>query len=271
MRNVLIASLLLAAAPAAAQDSFAERAALASVGDHRSEANRARNEFRHPVQTLQFFGIEDGMSVLEISPGGGWYTEVLAPALRDHGRYVIAHWDPAVADQPAYRYRQVESMQAKFAERPELYDQVEILPFSPPASASLGDAGRFDVLLTFRNTHGWVNAGIAADLFREFARVLKPGGVLGVVQHRAAPGSDAAAAASGYVPEELVKRLAAEAGLEFVASSEVNGNPLDTRDHPEGVWTLPPSLRLGDQDRARYLSIGESDRMTLKFRKLSQG
>lgn len=251
-----------------AGDPVAERLANAAAGDHRSASNIERNLYRHPVETLEFFGLQDGMSVLEIWPGSGWYTEILAPAIRDHGEFYIATWDPEVAGQPDYRYRLPIEMQAKFEARPDLYDQVKWVYFSPPESASLGADGSYDMILTFRNTHGWVNHGQAPDIFTEFARVLKPGGVLGVVQHRAAPGADPAETASkGYVAEAHIKALAEAAGLEFEAASEINANPKDGRDHPEGVWTLPPSLRLGDEDREKYVAIGESDRMTLRFRK----
>lgn len=261
-------ALSLLAAPLAGAQTFSERVAAASVGDHRSKANIARNEYRHPVETLAFFGIGDGMTVLEIWPGGGWYTEVLAPALRDNGKLYIANWDPNVPGQPQYRYDLPKQMAATFAANPGVYDQVGEVYWSPPESNSLGEAGSYDAVLTFRNVHGWVNSGEAQDVFNEFARVLKPGGVLGVVQHRAAEGTDPQATAkSGYVSEAWVKTLAANAGLEFEASSEVNANPKDTRDHPEGVWTLPPGLALGDTDRAKYEAIGESDRMTLRFRK----
>ena len=267
MKPMFIAlALTVAASPVIAEDSYIDRVASASVGEHRSAANRARNEFRHPTQTLGFFGFEEGMSVLEIWPGGGWYTEVIAPAVRDHGAYSVANWDPAVEGQPNYRYELPKQLRARFEERPDLYDQVREVLYSPPESASLGEENSYDLVLTFRNTHGWVGSGLAGSVFQEFARVLKPGGVLGVVQHRAAPGTDPAVTArNGYVSEEHVKALAEAAGLQFLAASEVNANPLDSRDHPEGVWTLPPGLNLGEQDRDRYQAIGESDRMTLKF------
>jgi predicted methyltransferase len=260
--------LLFSAAAVAGGHTFGERVAKGAEGDHRSAGNIARNQYRHPVETLEFFGIEDGMTVLEIWPGGGWYTEVLAPAMRDHGKLVIANWDPAVEGQPSYRYSLPKKLHETFAKYPGVYDQVKEVHYSPPESASLGEAGAYDAVLTFRNTHGWVNAGLAQDIFNEFARVLKPGGILGVVQHRADDGTDPAVTAkAGYVSEEAVKAFAANAGLVFEDSSEVNANPRDSHDHPKGVWTLPPSLRLGDEDRDKYLAIGESDRMTLRFRK----
>ena len=269
MRSIFTGLLLtLLAGSATADGTFAERAAQAATGAHRSAENIARNQYRHPLETLAFFGIGDGMRVLEIWPGAGWYTEILAPALRDNGSFAVASWDQAVPDQPAYRYELPKQMQATFDAHPGIYDQVEVVAWSPPQSASLGKDGEYDAVLTFRNIHGWVNNGQAQDVFKEFARVLKSGGVLGVVQHRAVEGADPAVSAkSGYVPEAHVIELAKQAGLVYEASSEINANPLDTRDHPEGVWTLPPNLALGDTDREKYLAIGESDRMTLRFRK----
>jgi predicted methyltransferase len=249
----------------------------AMTGDHRSEANIARNVYRHPVETLTFFGLEKGMTVMEIWPGGGWYAEVLAPVMNGHGKYVAASYDVDVPDQPKYRYGLHEALLEKFAEKPDLYGEPGIVAFSPPESASLGEAESVDMVLTFRNTHGWVNDGDAEMIYAEFARVLKPGGILGVVQHRAPAGSDPKVSGkSGYVSEEAVIAMATAAGLELEAKSEVNANPNDTADHEKGVWTLPPSLRLcrDIEDEAakaecvaKWQAIGESDRMTLKFRK----
>lgn len=265
---LLVTILLLSITAIAGSHTFAERVAMGMQGEHRSEANKARNQYRHPVETLEFFGIEDGMTVMEIWPGGGWYTEILAPAMRDHGKLVVATWDPDVQGQPSYRYELPKKMETTFADNPEVYDQVAIEYFSPPESASLGEGGSIDAVVTFRNTHGWVGGGQAQDIFNEFARVLKPGGVLGVVQHRADEGSDPSVTAkTGYVSEAVVKDLAANAGLVFEESSEINANPKDSKDHPKGVWTLPPGYALGDTDKEMYTAIGESDRMTLRFRK----
>jgi predicted methyltransferase len=249
----------------------------AMLGDHRAAANIARNTYRHPVGTLTFLGLQDGMNVMEIWPGSGWYTEVLAPVIRHHGQFIVATFDTDVPDQPQYRYRLQMELLDKFSARPDVYDQVAIVPFSPPASASLGAADSIDLILTFRNTHGWIGDGIAESVFAEFARVLKPGGILGVVQHRAAAGADPVKSAeTGYVPEAAVIELARQAGLYLEAKSEVNANPRDSRDHDGGVWTLPPGLALCQEIeleaelaacQAKYQAIGESDRMTLRFRK----
>jgi len=264
--SVLI--LLFSSSTLAENLTFAEKVALGVEGEHRSDANVARDQYRHPSETLEFFGIQEGDTVMEIWPGGGWYTEILAPAMRDYGNLIIATWDPQVEGQPAYRYELPKTMEENFLEYPEVYDQVAIEYFSPPDSPSLGEAESLDVIVTFRNTHGWISAGQAQDIFNEFARVLKPGGILGVVQHRAEEGSDPQVSAKqGYVSESTVKEIAANAGFEFEASSEINANPKDTKDHPKGVWTLPPGYATGDEDKDKYAAIGESDRMTLRFRK----
>ena len=259
----------LAVANAAGSElGTAARIEQAMFGEHRSEAYVARNRYRHPVGTLSFFGLEDGMTVMEIWPGAGWYTEVLAPVIRNHGQFIIAGYDVEVPDQPAYRYRLQKSIEEKFAARPDLYDQVKFQAFSPPQSGSLGEADSVDLILTFRNAHGWIGADLAESIFAEFARVLSPGGRLGIVQHRAVDGADSKVSAErGYVSEAAIIALAKGAGLVLEKRSEVNANSKDSKDYPEGVWTLPPSLELEDTDREKYLAIGESDRMTLLFYK----
>lgn len=242
--------------------------AAAAVGEHRSAANIARNAYRHPVKTLEFFAIEPGMSVMEISPGGMWYTEVLAPALMGRGQFIAAGYDVAIADQPEYRYRQQAAMEQRFADQPQHYAGVKIVKFSPPDSVQLGEDNSVDRVVTFRNFHGWIRDGIAQSNLEAFYAVLKPGGMLGVVQHRSdTMDTLASGKISGYVTEAAVIELAETAGFVLDAKSEINANPQDTHQHPAGVWTLPPSLRLGDQDREQYLAIGESDRMTLRFKK----
>ena len=273
-----ISAVGLAVNPAVADDLPMEaRIEQAMLDDSRSAENLARNRYRHPLGTLTFFGLKDGMTVIEIWPGSGWYTEIIAPVLRHKGQLIVADWDQDVAGQPDYRYELPKQLMAMFAAEPEKYDQVAVVPYSPPQSASLGQANSVDMVLTFRNTHGWISEGVAAQVFAEFARVLKPGGVLGVEQHRAADGTDPKVTAEmGYVSEEAVIALAKAAGLYLDGRSEVNANPADTRDYKEGVWTLPPSLALCQESKdpaafdecaAPWRAIGESDRMTLRFRK----
>ena len=279
MKNTLmITACLLASLTCLASDLPVEaRIEQAMFGEHRSEAYIARNRYRHPVGTLTFLGLEDGMTVMEIWPGGGWYTEVIAPVIRHHGQFIVAGYDVDVPDQPEYRYGLQMGLLDKFSATPGIYDQVAVAAFSPPESASLGEADSVDLVLTFRNMHGWVSAGLAERVMAEFARVLKPGGILGVVQHRAENGSDAKVTSkNGYVSEQAMIALASGAGLYLEARSEVNANPRDTKNHEAGVWTLPPGLRLcrevsGEDEiaacREKYQALGESDRMTLRFRK----
>ena len=279
MRTVLtiVIAAILAGPTFASEADMAARIENAMFGDHRSEENRARNRYRHPVGTLMFFGLREGMTVMEITPGGGWYTEILAPVLRHHGQFIVASYDVDVEGQPEYRYGQHRDLLDRFRGEPELYDQVAVVPFSPPQSASLGAADSVDMIVTFRNTHGWVNDGLAQPNFDEFARVLKPGGVLGIVQHRADDGTDPEATAkNGYVSEQAVIEYARNAGLYLDGRSEVNANPLDNHDHEAGVWSLPPGFRtcrdLQGTDEwetcaAPWRDLGESDRMTLRFRK----
>lgn len=270
--------LLLFGLPLSAADLPVEaRIEQAMLGAHRSAENLARNRYRHPVGTLTFFGLQDGMTVLEMWPGEGWYSEVLAPVVRNHGQFLVASYDIGVAEQPQYRFSQHQQLLKKFAADPGIYDQVAVVPYSPPESVSLGEEASVDLVLTFRALHGWIADGVAGQIFAEMARVLRPGGVLGVVQHRAAKGTDAQSTAkNGYVPEDAVIALAKSAGLYLEARSEVNANPADSKDYPDGVWSLPPGLVVCEKITAEpaketckstWRAIGESDRMTLRFRK----
>jgi predicted methyltransferase len=231
------------------------------AGSHRSAENRARDVYRHPAETLAFFGVQPTHTVIELWPGRGWYTEVLAPLLRERGKLVAA--------APTGNYLQPYKDFLKT--RPDLYDRVQLVEVTPPQQLSLGPDNSADVVLTFRNLHGWVGNGYAAEVHAAVFRVLKPGGVFGVVDHRAAPGTTAEQTKkSGYTPEDVAIQLATAAGFVLDARSEINANPKDTKDYSEGVWTLPPTLRLGDVDRDKYVAIGESDRFTLRFRKPAQ-
>lgn len=254
--------LVLTSAPLRAGDRMQE--ALAAT--HRAAADTARDRYRHPEKTLQFFGITPQMTVVEIWPGGGWYTDILAAYL--DGTLYAAHFNPASGVN--YFRSSLDRFRQKLAARPDVYGKVELCVFDPDNERlDVDDAGA-DAVVTFRNVHNWLRGKSEAQAFEQFFRVLKPGGVLGVVEHRAKPETDwNDMRDSGYMTEAYVIGLAERAGFTLEARSEVNANPADNKDHPKGVWTLPPSLRLGDQDRDKYLAIGESDRMTLRFRKPS--
>lgn len=235
-----------------------------SQTSYRTETNIPRDQYRHPVETLKFFGIEPQMTVVEIAPGGGWYMEILAPLLATHGHYVAGAPAPSPEDTMATEsYSKVSTW---LKEHPEAGTNAKIAIFSPPAKIDLGPEKSADAVLTFRNVHNWVAKSAEKAAFRSFFKVLKPGGILGVVEHRAdAKAKRDPKAKSGYVREADVIRMAESAGFKLVAKSEINANPKDTKNYPEGVWTLPPTLKLKEQDKAKYLEIGESDRMTLKF------
>jgi predicted methyltransferase len=246
--------------------SIEEMIEAAATGVHRSPDNIARNEHRNPVETLMFFGIEPDMTVVELWPGSGWYTEVLAPVLTD-GQLVAASFAPKPDEPDHYRNRVFNEYDARL-QNEEVFANVRHGMLQPPEKVDIGEDASADMVVTFRNFHSFIGAEIEDEVVAHAYRVLKPGGVFGVVQHRADEGADVKETAeSGYVPEAYVIETAEAAGFELVERSDINANPADTKDHPEGVWTLPPSYRLGDEDREKYEAIGESDRMTLKFRK----
>jgi predicted methyltransferase len=235
------------------------------AGPWRSEENRARDRYRHPAQTLEFFGLRSDATLIEITPGGGWYTEILAPLLRDHGHYAAAIVAPEKAPftQRNQQTKARAQLQEKFTADSAHYAGATIIEFDPNAPV-FGKAGSADAVVTFRNVHNWAKAGNAEAYFKAFFAALKPGGLLGVEDHRAKAGSTLNLD-SGYLPEDYVIKLATDAGFKLAARSEINANPADTKDYAKGVWTLPPTLALGDQDKAKYLAIGESDRFTLRF------
>ena len=235
-------------------------------GSWRDSANVKRDVYRHPGQTLAFFGVAPTQTVIEITPGGGWYSEILAPYLHDKGHYIAAVVDPAAVKEGAgrdYQQRQRDGLQKKFSADATHYGKASIVGYDPAAPV-LGPANSADLVLTFRNVHNWRAAGQAEGMFKAFHDVLKPGGVLGVVEHRAkadVPAEDK----SGYVGEQQVIAMAQAAGFKLACKSALNANPRDTKDYPNGVWTLPPTNKHDAADDAKYQAIGESDRMTLKF------
>jgi len=240
------------------------------AGDQRSAENRARDVYRHPAETLAFFGLKPDMTVVELWPGGGWYTEILAPYLRDNGKLYAAHF--AANSDIEYFRKGLAAFRDKLAANPAVYDRVVVTELAPPGALAIAPAGSADMVLTFRNVHNWLKPeGNELNVMKAAFAALKPGGVLGIVEHRAATGtSREQSIESGYMPEAMVIEAATAAGFVLEQSSEINANPADTHDHPKGVWTLPPRLALGEQDRAMYLEIGESDRMTLRLRKPAQ-
>jgi predicted methyltransferase len=233
------------------------------AGDHRKTKNRARDAFRHPFETLSFFGLRSDMTVAEILPGGGWYLEIIAPFLKSKGRYYAANW---ANDEPRPRYRGfLKRFKEMLAARPDLYGKVTVTEFAKHKT-NFAPPGSADLVLTFRNLHNWPKRGTLKLYMAAIFKVLKPGGILGVVDHRANDRLPVdPKALSGYVHEAQMIKFAEEAGLRFLAKSDINANPRDMTQHPEGVWTLPPSLRLKDKFRDKYLAIGESDRLTMKF------
>lgn len=249
---------------------FAARLDAVLAGAQRSAENRARDGWRHPKETLQFFGIAPGMNVIEMNPGGGWYTEILAPLMSGSGRLTVAVVDPAkTTSERAREYNEKANaeLRGRLEANAASFGPVAVVEYDPQAPV-LGAPESADLVLTFRNLHGWVRAGTAPAMFQAFHAVLKPGGVLGIEQHRADPGTASPeTAARGYLTEDEVIAMASAAGFELAGRSEINANPDDTKDHPNGVWSLPPTLDGHDSEEAkeRARAIGESDRMTLRF------
>ena len=248
----------------------------AASGGHREAANVARDAYRHPVETLEFLGLRPDMTVVEIWPARGWYTELLAPVLRAHGQLYEASFSPEHETQ-AYRKEIQKAFLDKLAAHPEIYDRVKVTALKYPEETDIAPAGSADMVLTFRNVHNWLHAGHMDEMFAIFFRTLKAGGVLGVVEHRAKPGTSVEQMEStGYMAEDAVIAAAQKAGFVLEAKSEINANPKDDTNHESGVWTLPPTFaacrKIEDADamaacREKYAAIGESDRMTLRFRK----
>ena len=283
--TMILTSMLLAAPVSAqevsAQDMLSSEQIVARVqavlaADHRSEDNRARDRFRHPAETLAFFGWQPHMAIAEIWPAGGWYTEILAPLTRVQGRYFAAGFAMTADRTPQWRKDYQKQFAEKLEASPELYDHIVMTGLAIPERPTFAPPGSLDMVLTFRNVHNWVNGDYAADMFAAMFRALKSDGVLGLVEHRAEPGTARELVPDqGYMTEAHVIDLATQAGFVLEAKSEINANPDDSRDHPAGVWSLPPSYRgcrgmdAAEQQACiqRFRPIGESDRMTLRLRK----
>ncbi len=229
------------------------------TSSHRSEQNRLRDKYRHPAQTLEFFGLRPNMTVVELWPGNGWYTEILAPFLAPKGQLIVTNFTPSTS-KPAL------ALQEKLAANPEVFGKVKVAQINPPNELTLAPENSVDMVVTFRNIHNWAKAGYAEQVYAAAYKALKPGGILGVEEHRGLKGiSLQESIKTGYMSEDGVIAAVEKAGFKLVGKSEINANPKDTKDYPGGVWTLPPTLSQGEKDRQRFLTIGESDRMTLKF------
>lgn len=280
--SITLALLMLALIPAFASgdelsaDEIQARVQAVLDDDHRADENRERDRFRNPAETLAFFGWQPDMEIGEIWPAGGWYTEILSPLTREQGVYFAAGFSMTADRTPQWR----KDYQKQFAEKleadPEVYDHVVMTGLSIPERPTFAPPGSLDMVLTFRNVHNWVNGDYAPAMFDAMYRALKPGGVLGLVEHRAAPGTPRENVPDeGYMTEAHVIELAEGAGFALEEKSEINANPDDTHDHPEGVWSLPPSYRgcrgMSEAEAQecveRFRPIGESDRMTMRFRK----
>lgn len=263
--NVLAADAVPVEQMMAPQVNAALAKAVAS--EFRTPENKLRDKYRHPAETLAFFDIKPDQTVIELWPGGGWYAEILAPYLAEKGQYVAANFEtkPTTDTKQAAYYKSAGLRFEKWvSDNKASVGNVQFVTLDPPAKFSLGKDNSADHVLTFRNLHNWAMKGELEGVFKAAHDVLKVGGSFGVVEHRANVGM---AAESGYMDENQMVELAKKYGFELTASSEVNANPKDSKDYPKGVWTLPPRLAMGDQDKQKYIDIGESDRMTLKFTK----
>lgn len=274
---IMLCSFFSVSTQAANSESLID---IAIAGDHRQPENVARDQYRNPKETLMFFGWQPDMTVMEVWPGRGWYTEILAPITRDQGVLYAAGFALTMDNISDYLQGIHKSYMENMLNNPAVYDHVVVTELRPPERATPTPPGSVDMVLSFRNVHNWMKGGFADDMFGVFHRVLKPGGILGITEHRAKPGTDMETMIkSGYVSEAHVIKLAEKAGFKLEAKSEINANPNDSSDHPAGVWSLPPSLRTcksmeADSEQAscmeKYRGIGESDRMTLKFVKVGE-
>lgn len=261
---VLTAAASLALSASTAQTSGADLAKLKTIvnGDQRSAEHKARDKYRHPVETLAFFGIRPNMTVVELWPFGGWYTEIVAPYVKDQGSYYAAAQDPTSNDREDQEYN--AELKKLLDAHPDLYGKVKWSVLAK-GKYDIAPAGSADMVLTFRNIHNWVWSGDEKEVFAAAFRALKPGGILGVEEHRNNDPKAEPKRGDAYTGEDYAIALIESVGFKLAGRSNINNNPKDTKDYPKGVWTLPPSFALGDKDRAKYAAIGESDRFTLKF------
>ncbi|WP_394130132.1 class I SAM-dependent methyltransferase [Shewanella maritima] len=253
----------ITASAMAVQVNAALQAAVDS--DFRKSDNKKRDNFRNPAETLSFFGIEPNHTVVELWPGGGWYAEILAPYLSVKGQYIAANFETEPAEdtrRSQYFAKAGKKFEQWVADNKANVGDVSFSTLNPPTKTKLAEDGSVDVVLTFRNLHNWAMSDNLQPVFEGAYAALKTGGVFGVVEHRANPGM---AADSGYMEQAEMVKLAEKVGFTLAEASEINANPKDTKDYPKGVWTLPPRLALKDVDKEKYIAIGESDRMTLKF------
>ena len=260
-------SLLASCSQFSGKKSSYKKLNKAISSDHRLEKNKLRDNYRHPFETLKFFGVKPHHKVLEISPGGGWYTEILGPYLKKKGELVLAIYDDNAKRELYPRLNKM--LKNKILNNPDKFGKVSYSTLHAPNKIfDLAPDNSMDRVLTFRNVHNWMKYGGVNEVFEKMYKALKPGGILGIVEHREKfTKKQDPKALNGYVREDYVIKLAQKVGFEFIAKSEVNANYNDTKNHPKGVWTLPPSLRLKSKSREKYLAIGESDRMTIMFRK----
>jgi len=258
---LILACIQIPLAHAAHHKNAALTAAIA--GDHRSEKNKARDVYRRPAETLRFLGITNGMTVIESWPGGGWYTEILAPYLKGNGQLIAATYDRNPDSQKSWMKRLNQNFNDKFVAHPETYGTITVVGLLPSDNPELAPPGSVDAILDFRNAHNWIKTE-ADSIILAWHKALKPGGIVGLVDHRMDDAKEYNPDI-GYVHEKQIIDLMAKHGFKLEARSDLNRNPKDTKDHPSGVWTLPPTLALKEQDRDKYLAIGESDRMVLKF------
>ena len=270
LKYTSLAAALLSTVACATSDKADSAAIQSAVSDQARVKQSVRDEFRNPAETLEFFGVKEDMTVVEIWPGGGWYTSILNPIVKSKGQLIGAHFH-MFDGAPGYYKRSLDGFNDKVTNNP-LFEGIKITEFHPSKALEIAPEGSADMVLTFRNLHNWYmgdgDEGVL-NSFKAFHKALKKGGVLGVVDHRMPEKLDQEEyKRSGYIKQSYAIEMAKKAGFKLVATSEVNANEKDTAMHPRGVWTLPPRLALGEQDKEKYMAIGESDRMTLKFVKL---